>query len=237
MAEAMTVETIIEADWQMRGYWTKLRVPLQTPKGSWSDIDVVAYHPERRHLVLCESKVRGPKKAVYAYTKYTQQEYGSILDFDERDEGVHNYFAFLRHIRSACRDGVLFEHFTKMVKKLTVQLVSNYYVTPDVAEKAMLSVEKKIGRAVPAGVVLNVRLDTTLDVIARIITEENHKEQGRRYGHPVIDLARELNRYMHPIIHYAGREKAATDLVRSKLHETLRKAIWPLEAGGAGDGH
>jgi hypothetical protein len=88
MAEAMTVETIIEADWQMQGYWTKVRVPLRTAKGSWSDIDVVAYHPERRHFVLCESKVRGPKQAVYAYTAHSKREYGSIMDFDLREGGV-----------------------------------------------------------------------------------------------------------------------------------------------------
>lgn len=60
MAEAMTVETIVEADWQMRGFWTRLRFPLQTPKGAWSDIDLIAYNPEDRHLVIAESKVRGP---------------------------------------------------------------------------------------------------------------------------------------------------------------------------------
>lgn len=54
MAEAMTVETIVEADWQMRGFWTRLRFPLQTPKGGWSDIDLVAYNPEDQHLAIAE---------------------------------------------------------------------------------------------------------------------------------------------------------------------------------------
>jgi len=229
MAEAMTVETIIEADWQMHGYWTKVRVPLRTAKGSWSDIDVVAYHPERRHLVLCESKVRGPKKAVYAYTAHSKLKYGSILDFDLRDEGVHNYFSFLRHIRRACRDKCIFEHFTRMVKRLTVQLVSNYYVAPEVMKDAEASVKKAIGKAVPTSVALDVRLDTTLDVIARIIAEENQKDQGRRYGHPVLDLARELNRYMHPDVHYAGRGKEATTRVRRDLKATFTGAIFPRE--------
>jgi hypothetical protein len=33
MSEAMTVETIIEAYWMLKGFWTKTRFPLKTDKG------------------------------------------------------------------------------------------------------------------------------------------------------------------------------------------------------------
>src|ERR1700735_1088053 len=100
MAEAMTVGTILEADLQLQGFWTRLRFPLQTGNGGWSDIDLLAYHPERRELVIAESKVRGSKKAVYAFTSYTQKKYGDILQFDD-----NNYFSFLRHIKQICKNG------------------------------------------------------------------------------------------------------------------------------------
>jgi hypothetical protein len=45
MAEVMTVEAILEADWLLQGYWTKPRFPIQTATGSRSDIDVLAYAP------------------------------------------------------------------------------------------------------------------------------------------------------------------------------------------------
>jgi hypothetical protein len=121
MAESMTVETIVEADLQLRGFWTRLRFPLRTKKGGWSDIDVLGYQPERQELVLAESKGRGPKKDVFAFTPYTRSTYGDILKYDD-----DNYFAFLKHIGRACTDGVIFDKFTKMVRSLTVQLVSNY---------------------------------------------------------------------------------------------------------------
>src|SRR5271157_1174710 len=104
MAEAMTVETIVEADWQMQGFWTKVRFPFRTPKGGWADIDVLAYNPESKELVVGESKVRGPKRDIYAFTAETQKRYGNILEYDGE-----NYFGFLKHLSCVCKDGVVFK--------------------------------------------------------------------------------------------------------------------------------
>jgi hypothetical protein len=217
MAEAMTVETIVEAEWQMKGYWTRLRFPLQTPKGGWSDIDLVAYNPEDQHLVIAESKVRGPKKEVYAFTKYTQERYGDILTYDD-----DNYFGFLRHIGFACADGAIFKTFRSMVKTLTVQLVSNYYISEDVKEDAERSVRNRIANDIPSGVKLRIQLETTLDLILRIMINENSSGQGRRYGHPAIDIAREINRYLRPNIRYAGRGAQAIDTIKKDLAKQIR---------------
>jgi hypothetical protein len=220
MSEAMTVETIIEADWQMRGFWTRLRFPLQTPKGGWSDIDLIAYNPEDRDLVIAESKVRGPKKDIYAFTKYTQESYGDILTYDE-----DNYFRFLRHIGLACVDGAIFKNFKNMVKVLTIQLVSNYYISEDVKKDAERSVRNRIANEIPRGVELRIQLETTLDLILRIIANENSSGQGRRYGHPVIDIAREINRYLRPNIRYAGRGAEAINKIKKdfvkKIHDVF----------------
>ena len=91
MSEVMVSEGIIESYWLLKDYWTRVRFAYQTENGGWSDIDVVAYDPETRHLVIAESKVRGPKKAIYAYTELTQDKYGSLLDYDG-----NNYFSSLR---------------------------------------------------------------------------------------------------------------------------------------------
>ncbi|MBU4185423.1 MAG: hypothetical protein KKI12_06545 [Proteobacteria bacterium] len=64
MSEAMTSESIVEAEWLLKGYWTKMRFAFQTDKGGWSDVDILAYHPESKHLVISESKVRGPKGVI-----------------------------------------------------------------------------------------------------------------------------------------------------------------------------
>lgn len=68
MSELMHSEAIIEAEWLLKGYWTKPRFAFQTLKGGWSDVDILAHNPETKHLVIAESKVRGPKSHVYAYT-------------------------------------------------------------------------------------------------------------------------------------------------------------------------
>jgi hypothetical protein len=220
MAEAMTVETIVEADWQMQGFWTRLRFPLQTPRGGWSDIDLVAYNPEHHHLIIAESKVRGPKKDIYAFTKYTRQRYGDILTYDE-----DSYFRFLRHIGLACADGAIFKNFKSMVKILTIQLVSNYYISEDVKEDAERSVRNHVAGEIPSGVELRIQLETTLDLILRIIGNENSSSQGRRYGHPVMDVAREINRYLRPNVRYAGRGAEAINMIKKdlakKIHDVL----------------
>lgn len=220
MAEAMTVETILEADWQMRGFWTRLRFPLRTSKGAWSDIDLLAYDPEERHLVIGESKVRGPKKDVYAFTAYTQATYGDLLEFDG-----DNYFAFLRHVGRICSDGIIFKNFREMVRTLTVQLVSNYYIASDVEADAERAVRARIAKQVPKNIALTVQLETTLDVILRILTTENAGLQGRRYGHPIIDLARELNRYMQPNVKYAGRGTGASKQVKAALAAKIAESF------------
>ncbi len=216
MAEAMTVETIVEADWQMQGFWTKLRFPFKTAGGGWSDIDVLAYNPESRELVIGESKVRGPKKDIYAFTTDTQRKYRDILKYDDS-----NYFQFLKHIGSIIKDGIIFKNFRRMVRRVTIQLVSNYFIADDVMPDSKKTILTNVKNKIPKGIRVDIRLETTLDVICRIIQTENEHPQGRRYGHPVIDIAREINRYMHPSIKSAGRSKESTERVRKSLSGKL----------------
>jgi len=219
MSEAMTSESIVEAEWLLEGFWSKMRFAFQTKKGAWSDVDVLAYNPEERHLIISESKVRGPKNIVFAYTVSTEEEYGSILEYDD-----DNYFSFLRHLPLLCSDGVIFRDFRKMVKKITVQLVSNYVVTEDAKASAYSSIKQKIEKF---NLLVDVEflLDTTLDVIARIIVKERASGQGKRYGHPVLDIAREINRYFYPSVRYAGRSKESVENVKQEAISKFLKAI------------
>ena len=219
MSEAMTSESIVEAEWLLLGYWSKMRFAFQVENGSWSDVDILAYNPESKHLVISESKVRGPKDNVYAYTEHTKQKYGSILQYDG-----DNYFSFLRHLPILCKDGVVFTDFKKMVKTLTVQLVSNYVVTQEVRGAAMASIEKEILK-LKLPVKINFKLDFTLSVIARVIAAEKESGQGRRYGHPVLDIAREINRYFYPSVRYAGRNSEVTEKVKQEAIQEFISAL------------
>lgn len=216
MSEAMTVETIVEAYWQLKGFWTKLRYPFRTDGGGWADIDVLAYHPEERNLVIAESKVRGPKTEVYAYTEYTRRKNGDIFEYDE-----DNYLTFLRHIKPICSKNTVFCNFRKMVDKVIIQLVSNYYVDGKVSREVTRDIQTHIRDSIPPGIKTEIRVDTTLGIISEIIKVEKSIRQGRRYGHPVIDIARELNRYLHPDVRDVGKEKKMIEAVKRELRKTF----------------
>ena len=97
-----------------------------------------------------------------------------------------------------------------------MQLVSNTVILPGLLDEAKASVVSYVKKKtdLPSGVRVDAMLDSTLDVLARIVVCERERRQGRRYGHPVIDVARELNRYLDPSIAGAGRGKARLDPVK-----------------------
>ncbi len=222
MSEMMTVESVLEADWLLQGYWTKPRFAFKTIKNQWSDVDVLSYLPEEKHLVISESKVSGTKRDVFAYTALTQQKYGNIFKFDN---GI--YLSFLKNIPQICQDGIVFQkgrRFSDMVNRLTVQLACNYFITEDVKPAVIETVSKHIREEFKMEIELDVRIETTLEVICRIIDNVEKSERGKRYGHPVIDIARELNRYLNPDVRNAG-SKQTTKNVISELREILARRL------------
>jgi hypothetical protein len=235
MAEAMTVETIVEAYWLLQNYWTKVRFPVQTKKGGWSDIDVLAYNPLNKTLVISESKVRGEKDAVYAFT--TDAE--SVIAFDIKKK---NYFKSLGDItKYACNNYVndkkdnndgeekLFKIRDMIndgiVNTVIVQLVSNYYISEDLKPSLIKELrDNYIRENIPPNIKkknIVVKIDTTFDILIEVIKLEYGKNQGRRYGHPVIDIARELNRYMRGTVHNVGNGTEIKKIFTDKLREAF----------------
>ena len=225
----MAAELIVEAEWILkRGYWTKVRFPFQTTGGGWSDIDVLAYSPSKKHLVVSESKVQGPKNKVYGYTHDTDHYFIS-----------KSYLGFLDNLPVILRDGVVFDRLVESVCHITVQLVSNTVILPDLLDEACSSVVDYVERNVdlPSGVRVEAMLDSTLDVLARVVVRERARQQGRRYGHPVIDIARELNRYLDPSIEGAGRGKTKTNPVKRQGLRSFWEAIDVREVASFLDAH
>ena len=216
MSEAMAAELIVEAEWILDGYWTKVRFPFKTPAGGWSDVDVLAYSPSNKHLVVSESKVQGPKNKVYGYTPDTNHCFIS-----------KSYLGFLDNLPVILSGGVVFDCFAESVERITVQLVSNTVILPGLRDEAEASVVGYVKENcdLPSGVRVEAMLESTLDVLARVIVRERERQQGRRYGHPVIDITRELNRYLAPSIEDAGRGKARTDPVKRQGLRSFWAAI------------
>src|SRR5205809_817540 len=98
MAEVMAVEAIIDAYWQLQGFWTKSRFAFQTAGRGWSDVDVLAYHPKNQQLVIAELKVQGVKKAIWVFAPEIEEDpTKSFSAF----EGA-GYFGFVDRIPEVC---------------------------------------------------------------------------------------------------------------------------------------
>ena len=116
---------------------------------------------------------------------------------------------------------------------LTIQLVSNYVIDKSLLDEAKRTVVAKVKELVAIPHIdVDVMLDTTLDVMARVIELERERGQGRRYGHPVLDIARELNRYLRPSVAYAGRGKSKTEAVRK---QGLQRFWYAIDGPGIAD--
>src|SRR5260370_5632691 len=188
MAEIMAVEAIIEAFWLLQDFWTKPRFAFSV-NGGWSDVDVLAYSPEERHLVIAESKVQGGKHLVMAFTGEGRKK----GDFFGQEQ--NGYLKFVRNVPTVCQK-VFKEGFHGLVRTVTVQLVSNYYVSDAVRQDTEERIRSKIGTELR-----KVRAIKAIKVQVRL---EKKREQGRRYGNFVIDIAREMNRYMYADIRLAA---------------------------------
>ncbi len=209
MSEMMTTELLVEAEWILQEYWTKGRYPIQTLHGGWSDFDVVAFHPHSKyskyngksHLVLAEAKGFGTKDNVYVTTLKNKDVTLKNIEglWTLPPEKVDPYFRFLHRIKDM--NGPLLELVQNSVQAVTIQLVSNWILEKEIKE----SVEEKLKEEVVSGIPIlekikfvNCVLETPLEVFWRIMKLEKENIQGRRYGNPILDLAREFNRYLHP---------------------------------------
>lgn len=152
-------------------------------------------------MVISESKARGQKKDVFVY----QKEPG--YNFFQFDKDMGNYLSFLSHIRDVCFGDRIFKNFRGMVRTVVVQLVSNYYIKECDLPEVKKDIYKRVKRDVPKNVEVQIRLDTTIKIFCEIIKRVNADRRGRGYGYPVLDIAREINRYINPKISYAGKEK------------------------------
>ncbi len=211
MSEPTTTEQIAEAEWRLKGYWTKLRVPVKVRNG-WSDIDVLAYAPESKHLVIAEVKAQYGKNVVFG------------------GPASHYWTEFTARLPHYCRDGEIFGSFRKSVKRLTVQLVSNWVSTlhkPDVVARA-----RKDAVAAVDFRNVEVMLDSHIEVLARLLMQERDAEVGRRYGHPVLDVVREVNRYLHPSVRHAGRSGSSIDKTKASAIQPLLQALGVESSGG-----
>ena len=216
MSEPMTVELIAESEWVLKGYWTKLRAPINKT----GDIDVLAYCPHRRHLVVTEVKAQGARNAVFSEKLVSAEGDGYVAPL-------------LKHLRDGSADGRLFGYGPGEVAKLTVQLVSNWVIKGSWRDETDRIVFEAVKKNLPGAAEwdLDIMLDTTLEVFARVIEMERRGSQTKRYGHPILDVAREINRYLRPSVSGVGRSKSERDAIQREGMAPLMRALLLPTAG------
>ena len=214
MSEMMALELLVEAEYILRDYWTKGRFPVQTALSGWSDFDVVAFNPHvvafkphlvdpnlegKSHLVLSEAKAYGTKNQVYVTTVKNQDMTLSNIDnlWSLAPKDNDPYFRFLYQIKEI--KGSLLKLIQESVQIVTIQIASNWIVDQGVKgniESKLAEKVKEISLMKDKTVICSI--ETPMEIFSRIMMLEHEKDQGRRYGNPILDLAREFNRYLDP---------------------------------------
>jgi hypothetical protein len=220
------------------GFWTKARFQYSTmpteqtitsekARGGWSDIDVLAYHPKSKHLVIAESKAQGRAQDLYAFTGNQDQNFEQYI----RNAGS-NYLGFLDQIDKICLNPLIRE-LCPDPTKITVQLVCNIVLDESKKAQAQEELLHKISKKLKPfkefeHVRVGLQIDTHLDVIARIIEKTKlavKNGYGKRYGHPILDFARELNRYLYPTLHDIGRNNDLQERIKKQAIRNFSKAL------------
>ncbi len=210
MAEAMAVESIIDSYWQTENCWTKVRFPYRSEDGNaggWSDVDIVAYNPNNHTLVLCESKAHGNKDAIKTLE--------SVLKDSEKFRTAipiilaNDKFKFLNpktiiiHIVANIHQEDEFEiNYNYKDKKyyrndLEVLKKESY-------ENSLKEIIAIRGLKIPESVIsIKLEVQSLFTVFNKILeniklTDKKKKiaPQEKRFGNPVLDIAREINRYL-----------------------------------------
>ena len=230
MAEAMTVELIIDAYWSLKGYWTRTRFPFQTDKGGWSDFDVIAYHPNNQILVISESKAKGGARDVFAFNSYTKKYARRKYSCSTFAKYEKDYLNFISNIPHIWEDNLIsdsYKKFKQSVSELIIQLVSNYAITPELLPESERSAQgllfESASRCPLRKKAIHIDLTTPFHLFCEIQSMIINKPQGHRYGNPILDLARGLNRYLYPKVRYGGQ--GASALLRKETHEQLLKSF------------
>jgi hypothetical protein len=88
--------------------------------------------------------------------------------------------------------------------EIIIHFVSNYYIEKSILDLAQDDLKKEITNNIQPNdyTIKEVIIDTTFEIFCKILKVEKNKNQGKRYGHSITDIVREINRYMNPNVNF-----------------------------------
>jgi len=197
--EVMAVEELVAAAWELEDFLVCRRHPIWLEEQhSYSDVDLVGVRSRPSEVRIGECKVQSGARTVYCYNG----------DYEFVDGFMEGWAPFMDNIpllwdRDLRPDWL---PLTTDVQKIQVWFCGNFWFTDEDARRRanrdLTSYLKKTVAPHGAKGKIEGRVYTTLDLILKCIAgvgENTVKwEWGKRYGHPMLDVFRELVRYAHP---------------------------------------
>jgi hypothetical protein len=217
--EAMAIESLVATLWELDGFLTRVRWPVQVPNG-WSDVDVVGIDSQGR-LRLCESKVPWGPRYVFALTGDHPLE--ALLS-------RHGGEAALTNVERLWEQQPGWLPARTQLKSVEFWLCTNvWFDSPEtrrVADRELTTLfRESVGttlRRTKISCHVVSTLDVVLDAVVATRREIMESGMGQRFGHPVLDTFREILRYLRPRPYGGGRvaERIAAES-RDRIFETF----------------
>jgi hypothetical protein len=227
MSEIMTVESIIDAYWQTQNYFTKPRFFYATTNNGNSDIDVLAYDAINNSVVFAESKAHGGKSKL-KHGEISEKTYEQVKAGENsyaNKKTVDDFLKFITDVKYLIGqdNDVNFPFDFTNIKKLTLHFVTtteylkNMETIKNIESELKAYINKK--HKLPK-IKIEIIIETHFDVLVKIIKALNSETRGKRYGHPVLDILREFNRYL--------RLGSMSSKINQELISTYRKSFLDL---------
>ena len=256
----MAVESIIEAYWQIKEYFTIARFSYPKKEnqhdghyddsndGYTSDIDVLAFNAKKQILVLAESKAHGDKSKLK--TGVLNEETISKV----KENGIYyahksnnsdrktkdDLLKFFSDVKNLIENKfVLLPIPINQIKELNIHFVSTTYFEyqyESLKSKPQEQIKQKIIKDITddlksfvklktkKNIKINIIIQTHFDLILEIIELIKLSKREKRYGHPVLDIIRELNRHL-------GINKKNNENKIKKIIEVNRQKLSNLMQG------
>ncbi len=252
--EAMGVEQLVAARWRLDGFWVIERVPVRTPKGNWSDVDVLGWHAVNRTLRLGSCKAYGKSDVVETWPvpsgKVSQKAAARFLERqNESWRDMLRLFGDENYVQAGARDWL---PPLKRVRSLELHFVGAIWIAdsngdggarPDGNhEEARARLNDGLTRLAHARARKVDRLREELDRRLRVSGEASEyvsvladcirilgdrKGSGRRTGNPILDVLRELVRSTGGSARWAYAGPSATAAMRDSAVKTILGAVSP----------
>ena len=232
--EVMAVEELVAATWELEEFLVCRRHAIWLEgKSSYTDLDLVGVRQLPAEVRIAECKVQQGPRRVYCYSG----EGNFVEDFVE----WYGWDKFMSNIT------LLWDHESrpgwlprvKDVASIQVWLCGNFWFTDHEArQRAYDELTHELRKHAPYGGKAKIegRVYSTLDLILKCIagvgSHTVKSEWGKRYGHPMLDLFREMVRYAHPLPEGGGH---IGKKIAEKSIDRIRGALQGLSVKHLGD--